>query len=194
MARSSPAGRDVRPRCGLHRGSMHGDARSNNFAGTAPTVTSGNAPPRFSVVVPVWRGEGWIEGALRSVLSQTFDDWEVVVADNASDDDTVELARASGDERIRVETFDDQVPIFDNFNRGFARCRGAWVYLLPVADRLDPNALERTAEVIDRHAGSRPLVAVWPHARRVDPRGRPIDVRYHGAQAEAHIEGGTYDA
>src|SRR5262245_43741414 len=154
---------------------MHGDARTNNFAEPAPTVTSGDAPPRFSVLVPVWRGEGWIDGALRSVLSQTFTDWELVVADNASDDDTVKVARASGDARVRVEAFADHVPIFDNFNRGFARCRGGWVYLLPVDDRLVPNALERTAEVIDRHAGSRPLVAVWPHARRVDPQGRSID-------------------
>lgn len=150
--------------------------------------------PRFSVLIPVWRGSPWIVRAIDSVRAQSFPDWELVLGDNASDDDTVALAREVEDARIRVVTWPDHVGIFENFERSFAMCQGEWVYLLPVDDVLMPDALERIAATIDAHGGARPLVAVLPRARRVAPDGRRIDVVYHGVQAEAWIEGGTYDA
>ena len=47
--------------------------------------------PLFSIVIPTYNRSDLVQGAVRSVLGQTFDDFEVVVSDNCSQDDTREV-------------------------------------------------------------------------------------------------------
>ncbi len=150
--------------------------------------------PRFSVLIPVFDGGDWVDGALESVLGQTWTDLEVVVADNVSSDDTRERVASHADPRVRLLTADEHVDIFANFDRGAAACRGTWLYLLPVDDRLAPTCLERIEATIQRHRSDRPLVAVFPRAARIDASGARIDALYHGAQGESRVEDGTYGA
>ncbi|MGZ3631033.1 MAG: glycosyltransferase family 2 protein [Candidatus Limnocylindrales bacterium] len=150
--------------------------------------------PRFSIVIPVYDGARWLPGAIESVLEQTYPDWEVVVGDNASNEELGPIVARYGDPRLRLEAFEEHVDIFQNFDRSEAAARGAWVYLLPVDDRLRPRCLERIAAAIDAHGGPRRLAAVITAAARLDPEGRPADVRYYGFEGPAHIAGGTYDA
>ncbi len=62
------------------------------------------AAPRFSVLMPAYDAEATIEAAVRSVLAQTFTDWELVITDDGSTDATATIARrlAEEDGRIRV--------------------------------------------------------------------------------------------
>ena len=53
--------------------------------------------PRVSVIIPAFNAEEYIEQALRSVLGQTYDDWEIVVCDDCSTDATAERVRSLGD-------------------------------------------------------------------------------------------------
>lgn len=152
------------------------------------------AAPLFSVIIPVRNGARWLPGAISSVLGQTFKDWELVIGDNASEDDLGTIAASFQDERIRYQRFDDYAEIFPNFDRTEALARGAWVYLLPVDDRLEPTCLERISERIASHQGPRRLAAVITAAARVDPNGRNDDVRYYGYEGSADIPEGTYDA
>lgn len=59
--------------------------------------------PRVSIGIPVYNGEDFIEEALESVLAQTFEDYELVISDNASSDQTEDICRkyAAEDQRIR---------------------------------------------------------------------------------------------
>jgi glycosyltransferase involved in cell wall biosynthesis len=57
--------------------------------------------PRVSVIIPAFNAEEHIEETLRSVQSQTYEDWEVVVCDDCSTDRTAELARGFGD-KVKV--------------------------------------------------------------------------------------------
>ncbi len=50
--------------------------------------------PLFSIVIPTYNRSDLVQGAVRSVLGQTFDDFEVVVSDNCSQDDTREVIEA----------------------------------------------------------------------------------------------------
>ena len=69
------------------------------------------ALPSVSVCIPVYRGEQFLAETIRSVLDQTYRDFELVVLDNASPDDSGRIARSFGDHRIRVETnLDDAAP------------------------------------------------------------------------------------
>lgn len=161
----------------------------------ARAATTGHrSAPRFSILIPVWNGAAWLPGAIESVLGQTFQDFECIVSDNASDDDVTAALAGYQDQRVRTHRWPDHVAIFDNFDRSLPLCAGEWVLLLPADDRLLPGCLERMAQRIDAYRGARGLAAVFPRALRIDPQSRPMDVRYHGYQGEATIADGTYDA
>ena len=100
--------------------------------------------PAASVCVPVYQGEATLEATLRSVLAQTFDDYELVVLDNASTDASGEIARsfAALDPRVRVETNAETLPIQANFNRAVRHARAPLVKVLCADDLIRPRCLE----------------------------------------------------
>jgi glycosyltransferase involved in cell wall biosynthesis len=103
-----------------------------------------------SVVIPAFNGARWIGEAIRSVLNQTYRNLEVIVVDNNSCDDTLEVARAFADPRLLV--------ISHVANRGadFARRADSnepgGDYCVPGPGRLfPPDKLKRHAEFLSVH-------------------------------------------
>lgn len=152
-------------------------------------------PPRFSVFIPVLDGASWLPGAIESVLAQRCTDWELVVGDNASEDDLAAVLARYSDPRIRYHRWTTRVDIFKNFNRTMGLCEAPWVLLLCVDDRLHPGCLEAMSGQIDAGASrSRRLGMVITAARRIGPDGEPIDVEYYGFRGPAVVPAGTFDA
>ncbi len=58
--------------------------------------------PKVSIIIPAYNVAPYISECLDSVVSQTFTDWEVIVIDDGSTDDTVDIIREFIDERIRL--------------------------------------------------------------------------------------------
>src|SRR5687768_698587 len=77
--------------------------------------------PRVSLGMPVYNGEPFIVEALDSLLAQTFEDFEIVICDNASTDGTEEICRmyAEKDERIRYFRNRTNYGYINNFNLTF---------------------------------------------------------------------------
>ena len=98
--------------------------------------------PLVSVCIPAYNAERWIAGALDSAVVQTYEELEIVVADNASTDATVELARALRDPRIRVESATHTIGAVANHNRAIRLSRGAFVKFLHADDLLLPTCVE----------------------------------------------------
>lgn len=100
--------------------------------------------PVFSVITPVFNGEGYIRRCYESLLSQTFDQWEWVVVNDGSTDGTAQIVREIPDERIRL------IDYAENRGRGFARTaaiaasRGEWMVVWDADDLYFPDRLERT--------------------------------------------------
>lgn len=148
---------------------------------------------RFSVYIPVWNGARWLDDAIGSVLAQTHQDWELVIGDNASTDGTGGVAARHTDPRIRYHRWDEFVDISENFNRTLLRCRGEWLQILGVDDRLDARCLELMSDRIDKAAASdRPVAMVVTTCRRVDPEGRPADREYYRHGRIATFRNGVY--
>ncbi|GIS99628.1 MAG: hypothetical protein CM1200mP26_13410 [Acidimicrobiales bacterium] len=112
--------------------------------------------PLFTVVVPTFNREAHIGRCLDSVVSQDFDDLQVVVVDNCSTDRTVEVVRTF-ETRLELTV----VVNAENRERAFSRNRGAeeatgsYVVFLDSDDTLTPGALTRAAEFIGDDAGRR---------------------------------------
>ncbi|MTD57120.1 glycosyltransferase family 2 protein [Amycolatopsis pithecellobii] len=105
--------------------------------------------PAISVCVPAYQAERYLAGTVRSVLSQSFTDFELVVLDNASTDRTPEILAGFADPRLRVVRNENVLPLADNWNRAVAETRAPLVKLVCADDLLHPHCLRRQHEVLD---------------------------------------------
>ncbi len=107
----------------------------------------GNAAenPKVSVVMPAYNAGKFIEEAIRSVIAQTVTDWELLVIDDGSTDDTCAVAQtlAQADGRIRFLRNKVNMGVAKTRNRGLELCRGRYVALLDSDDVWYPQKLER---------------------------------------------------
>jgi glycosyltransferase involved in cell wall biosynthesis len=137
--------------------------------------------PNVSVCVPVYNGEKYIESCIRSVLEQTYTDFEVIVQNDASTDHTLEIVTeiARTDSRVRVNNNASRLGIYANHNASFKNARGRFVKLLDQDDLLDPTSLEAQVAILD----SQDDIALVGCARRViDQDGKLLGV--HGRSPE----------
>ncbi|HEX8391736.1 MAG TPA: glycosyltransferase family 2 protein [Longimicrobium sp.] len=110
---------------------------------------SSRVPPTVSVVIPTYNQPDLLDEALRSVFAQTFRDFEVVVVDDGSTDDTPRRLRAWGD-RVRVVR-QPNGGVGAARNRGIDEARGRYVALLDHDDLWLPGKLAAQVEFMRRH-------------------------------------------
>jgi glycosyltransferase involved in cell wall biosynthesis len=97
--------------------------------------------PKVSVCIPTYNGRRYLRQAVDSVLNQEFDDYELVICDNASTDDTPEICRSYSDPRLRYTRFEDRTNQAGNFNRCLNEARGEHLTLLHADDFVLPGFL-----------------------------------------------------
>jgi glycosyltransferase involved in cell wall biosynthesis len=98
--------------------------------------------PQISVVIPLYQTEAYIADAIRSVLAQTYRDFELLVIDDGSADEGPEIARGFDDPRIRVITQENR-GLAGARNTGIRCAVGDFVGLLDADDLWEPEKLER---------------------------------------------------
>lgn len=97
----------------------------------------------LSIIIPTYNSSSVLGRAIDSILAQTFTDYEILVMDGASKDDTVGMARAYNRSEIRIFSEPDR-GIYDAMNKGIAKSRGEWLYFLGSDDWLmDDNVLQK---------------------------------------------------
>jgi len=108
---------------------------------------------RVSVCIPTYNYGRFLGQAIESVLAQTWGDFELVVCDNASTDDTQAVIGSFRDERIRSHRNDTNIGLFGNFSRCLELAQGELVKFVCSDDWLAPTYLERTVPVMRDHPG-----------------------------------------
>jgi glycosyltransferase involved in cell wall biosynthesis len=110
--------------------------------------------PKVAIVTPVYNGAAFIAEAIESVLSQKYQNWEHIIADNGSTDETFDIAQefARREPRIRVVRTLPHLPIMDNWNRAFGLVPEDTVYVkeLHADDLLLPNCLSELVPLMER--------------------------------------------
>jgi glycosyltransferase involved in cell wall biosynthesis len=108
--------------------------------------------PRVSVVLPVWNGERYFEAAVRSILEQTFESFELLIVDDGSTDQTLAIARRWGamDSRIRLIRV-AHGGIANALNTGFRQARAPYVARMDADDISLPSRLQRQVAYLDSH-------------------------------------------
>lgn len=107
--------------------------------------------PRVTVLMPTYNVALWVDEAVRSVLCQTYSDFELLVVDDGSTDDTLDHVRTFKDKRIRIAAFPDNVGLADNLNRGLDLIDTELVARMDGDDIAEPDWLETGIKVLDSH-------------------------------------------
>jgi glycosyltransferase involved in cell wall biosynthesis len=130
--------------------------------------------PRLTVGLPVYNGADYLRETLDSLLGQTFDDFELIISDNASTDATAEICREylARDRRIRYMRHDVNLGAARNYNGIFDLCTTEYFKWAAHDDICAPTFLERCVEALD---ADRDAVLAFTQARVVDGRGFDID-------------------
>jgi len=100
------------------------------------------AIPTISICIPVFNGEDYILNCINSVLEQNFCDYELIIIDNFSTDNTKKIIKNIKDKRIRYIKNSRNIGSIPNFNKCIKEAKGTFFLLLPHDDLLLPNCLE----------------------------------------------------
>ena len=128
--------------------------------------------PFFSVIMASHNTMPLIEGAVASVVGQTFQRFELLVQDNASTDGTVEFIQSLKNGHVRAQSSPDS-GVYEAWNRALARAQGEWVLFLGADDRLfTPHVLARSARLLQAQA---PDILFAQAALAIGKKGRIKD-------------------
>lgn len=127
----------------------------------------------ISVIIPLYNKEAIIERSLRSVLSQDYDEFEVVIVNDGSTDRSMEIVRSIQDSRIVLIEQENGGPSKAR-NTGVKHAKGEWIVFLDADDELRPKALSSMIEETDHYADA-DIIDFGGYIRK----GETITPRYH---------------
>lgn len=127
--------------------------------------------PRVSIGLTVFNSERYLDECLQSLLAQTFEDFEIIVSDNASTDRTEEIALAyvARDNRVRYVRNRMNIGAAGNFNQAFRLSSGEFFKWAAYDDLCDRDCLRQCVEILDSDPG---LVLAYPRIVGIDEHGR----------------------
>lgn len=125
--------------------------------------------PRVTVLLPAFNAERFVSQAVRSILDQTFTDFELIVLDDGSRDSTGEIVGAFDDPRMRVVREERNRGLVATLNRGLDLAQGELVARQDADDRSLDRRLARQVAALDRDPE---LVLLGSACRVVDVQGR----------------------
>jgi glycosyltransferase involved in cell wall biosynthesis len=135
--------------------------------------------PKVSIGLPVFNGERYLAGQIRSLLSQTFQDLEVVIVDNSSTDATPAICQSfvEQDSRVRYFRNDTNIGLSRNYQRAFHLARGEYFKWAAHDDLHAPEFISKCVEILD---GDSSVVVCYTLAKMIDEFSNPIRIRAYG--------------
>ncbi len=136
--------------------------------------------PKVSVVMAVHNGRPYLKEAAESILRQSLRDFELIVVNDGSSDDSAALLEAFGDARIRVLRNQQQLGLSASLNRGADAASGDYIARMDADDVSRPGRLAAQVAFLDRH----PKVSIVGSWARTIGEGPPQIWRYPTADAD----------
>jgi glycosyltransferase involved in cell wall biosynthesis len=104
---------------------------------------------KVSVCIPTYNAAKYLRECIESVLSQTFNDFEIVVSDNASSDATCAIVSSYSDSRIRLHRLEQNQGMAFNFNHAASQAHGEFVKFLCADDLLESECLAKQVDMLE---------------------------------------------
>jgi glycosyltransferase involved in cell wall biosynthesis len=130
-----------------------------------------------SIGIPFWNARPTLGDAIRSVLAQTFTDWELLLVDDGSSDGSIDIARVFRDARIRLLSGGVNRGLPDRLNQITALARGRYLARMDADDLMHPERLERQVRFLEAN----PRVDLVDTAMcTIDENYEPLGIRGDG--------------
>ena len=157
---------------------------SQNTALDTSKTAAGDNRPRISFAIPVRNGARYIGRALDSLLAQDFDDFEVVICDNASTDGTGDIVDRyiERDPRFRCTHNAEDIGQIENFNRVFELSQGDYFRWMGADDWLEPAYARKCVAALDARPDAVGVTTQW---RYMDDEGHIDSIDVLGPRVDA---------
>ncbi len=126
-----------------------------------------NHNPEISILLPVFNAEHYLREAIKSLLNQTYGDFELIIIDDGSVDNSMNIASEFDDKRIRLFHKNHQ-GLIESLNFGIERAGGRWIARMDADDVVLPNRFKLQQEYLSNH---KDVVAVGGAAYLIDSEG-----------------------
>ena len=147
-------------------------------------MPTSESKPLVSILMAAYNAEKTIGYAIRSVLKQTFRDWELIVINDCSVDGTEDAVRSFDDPRIRLLTNEINMGVGKTRRKGLDAARGEWIAVLDSDDMWAPEKLEKQLKLA-RETGAE---LIFTASAFVDNDGNPIDWLLHAPATISYHE------
>jgi len=99
--------------------------------------------PIISIILPVYNGELYIRSAIESILSQSLGNYELIIIDDGSTDNSIKFIRSYSDDRIKIISHKKNFGLIATLNHGLAIAKGDYIGRMDQDDLSDPKRLEK---------------------------------------------------
>lgn len=136
--------------------------------------------PRVTVLLPVYNGEKYLQETMQSILGQSYTDFEFLIVDDGSFDESLDIVRSFQDPRIRVLKNPERLKLAGALNRGMGEAKGKFIARMDADDIALPQRLEKQVAFMERY----PEVGVCGTAIEFFGKGVKARVNIYPADAE----------
>ena len=140
-----------------------------------------NYPPKISVILPVYNGEKYLAEAIDSILSQTYQNFELIIINDCSSDRTPEIISSFTDERIRIINNPSNMKISRSLNKGIELAQGQFIARMDADDISLPERFQKQVAFLENYPDIG-VVGSW--IRRIDEKGNFINNMFRETRPE----------
>lgn len=116
--------------------------------------------PMVTVLMPVYNGEKFLKEAIESILNQTFTDFEFLIINDGSTDNSVKIIQSFNDTRIRLINNDKNLKLIASLNKGISLAKGKYIARMDCDDISMPHRFEKEVDFLEKNLDYG-LVGTW---------------------------------
>jgi glycosyltransferase involved in cell wall biosynthesis len=131
--------------------------------------------PKVSIIIPTYNRARYLKEAIQSILNQTFDDFEIIVTDNASTDDTELIVYSFNEKRIKYFKNKENLGVVKNHNLALSKCTGEYIQIFSDDDLMDLNNLKLKVSILDKYQN---VGLVHSNVRTINSNGEIIENKH----------------
>ena len=131
-----------------------------------------------SVIMPSWNTSNFIAESIQSVIDQTYENWELIIVDDCSTDNTDEVVAKFKDKRIRYFKNEKNSGAALSRNRALREARGEWIAFLDSDDLWSPDKLEHQINFMNKHG----YTLSYTEYEKIDEESKPLRIYVSGPE------------
>lgn len=142
---------------------------------------------RFTIIIPTYNRSAFIKGTIQSVLDQSFSNFEIIVVDDGSKDDTETVVQSINDERVAYYKKENGERGAAR-NYGIARAKGEYITFLDSDDQLYPHHFQEAERVVTSLGSPEMFRLAYEYKT---PEGKVLSKKYHGKNINKQLVRGN---